>query len=118
MRAIRIFALLLGLAGVAIAFQNCGEGFQSQFDEEFASLASAAPVIQVTNAPGDLSNQRTVTIGIEVIANQYATVKSVTCVLDDNAPADCGEVFMAVDLLDGDHVLKINATDSRGNVAV
>jgi hypothetical protein len=114
---IKVLYTLFAVGAIAVAYQNCGSGFKSFNNPDFANLSSVVPTISVTLAPPVLTNQNAVNIQFRVDSNVYATVASVTCQLDNGTPETCTDSFARTNMPDGDHQLRIVATDSRNNVS-
>ena len=112
----------IGVGSMTISFQNCTGGFQaiaplSSLDSSSSSLF-VTPVITLAKPIPSLSNIRTFNIMISASTDPRATIASITCQLDKNAPVNCtNQTFPLTDLPDGDHSLQITATDSKGNLS-
>ncbi|MBK9324128.1 MAG: hypothetical protein IPM97_14480 [Bdellovibrionaceae bacterium] len=110
-----------GILLLILFFQNCsGGGFSftsSSLSPEDMASASSAPVVSILAAPQSLTNARTFDFKFNVSTNKFASVKSVTCVLDANPAQSCDLGFNATNLMDGDHTLKVKVVDSLGNAS-
>lgn len=110
------FALL-----VTISYQNCGKGFKSINQIELASTGPGAfstPTIKLLQPLPEITNQAAVSLRPLVEIGTGVSLKSLTCQLDNKAAEDCslGDVSY-LNLSDGDHQIRIEAEDSRGQKA-
>lgn len=110
-RAIAARFLLFALFATNLfAFQNCSEGFKTQ---ELASTAidpTLFSVPEINFAANTLSvyNTAGTTIDFEVKLAGNAKIKSISCQLNNEAPADCNLKSVSyVNLVDGDYTLKV-----------
>lgn len=123
MKLVKVAAAVLSGAVTVITFQNCsGNGFS--VDKDFlgqASLGSSSltiPQVSLVAPIPTLSNSRSLTVNINVITDSQASLKSVSCQLDSAPAIDCTTRQLNLsNLTDGDHSLKITATDDKGNSA-
>jgi hypothetical protein len=118
LRPISIFGTLLCCI---LLFQNCGKSFQAAnfAQTQFASTAPlAAPTLSLAKPIPALSNSRDLNIIINISTDSRAKVQSLICQLDAKPAVDCSSLqanFAAIE--DGDHTLRINAEDSKGQKA-
>lgn len=108
-------AAILGI--IILHFQNCGEAFVAHYNEEFAQLSSIAPEIVLEQNPPAVTNNRSFEIQFDIKANKFASIETITCQLDNGAPEPCRDRYSVSDLADGDHVLRIVAKDTLGNIS-
>ncbi len=112
----------LGAASLA-SFQNCApDGFKIQKDmlgsTSLASSISTAPQVSLVAPIPTLSNSRSLSIKLNVMTDAQSSLAAVSCRLDANEAVDCTNLQMTMtNLLDGDHSLKIMATDNKGSMS-
>ena len=122
-RKTRAYSIVTVLFIIMMPFQNCGPGYLKKTDLiqiDFSSIADtlAAPVISLTSEIPMLSNLRTLFVGLQVVTDAKATIATVTCKVDAQPVIDCKSLQLNLsNLTDGDHVLRINATDNKGTIA-
>ena len=120
---IRHVMLSLGGVVLCLGFQNCGAGgFQAERLRvgriSMGSSILSAPEISLVMPIASLSNSRSLTVQIKVTTDPKLLVGSVRCQLDAQPATNCTSLQLnLVSLVDGDHTLKISATDSKGSIA-
>lgn len=77
--------------------------------------SAAPPVLVISEAPAALSNQRSFDFKFNAKASPAASIQFISCSLDNRPAQTCTAGFTVLDLMDGDHVLKVKAQDSLGN---
>lgn len=83
-----------------------------------SSNVGVAPLISLDVAIPPLSNSRSLSVDFKVSTDPKSSIANVTCQLDDTAPSDCSNLKLVLsNLMDGDHTLKIGATDTHGRSA-
>ncbi|MES3036691.1 MAG: DUF1588 domain-containing protein [Bdellovibrionota bacterium] len=102
-------------------FQNCGKQFTTADLSKMnlnRSLASVEPQISVVNPVAPLSNSRSLSLKLNVTTNAQSSVRSVSCQLDLLPSFDCTSLNVNLtNIVDGDHALKVTATDTQGNIS-
>lgn len=104
------------ICAAIVAFQNCSQSF-SPLNEQANLSSTVAPVILVENRPAEITNLKSVNITYRVLVRDGGSVSSVRCSLDDLATEDCLQGFNKIDLPEGNHQLKIVATDNDGRIS-
>jgi hypothetical protein len=127
-RTVKVLTVLLSLIGSILMFQNCGKGFQANTLQTFdqASLLVPAPppaplatpeITIETQIPADM-NSSSLAVKFAMNVDSRAAVASLVCQLDAAVAQDCrnGQLNLT-NLSEGDHSLKINGDDDKGQKA-
>lgn len=102
---------------MVLLFQNCS-------GSEFTALSSTGPQAQasvtpptlvISEAPPALSNLRSFDFKFSAKTSPAANLQFISCTLDGGPAQSCTNGFTALDLADGDHILKVKAQDSLGH---
>lgn len=115
-------AAYLAVAFVALTslYQNCGQSFQvSQLASESIEPLSV-PTLQFASpsAAPELTNAKDLDVAFTMKMDRRVTLASARCSVDGGADVDCTSgKFSLKGLFDGDHTIRIVATDSRGQNA-
>lgn len=97
------------------SFQNCGPQFQYA---EYPSSGFSPPQIMLQSAPPALTNSRTLNLNLQIFTDSLAKINTATCQFDMEASVDCSKgQFNLTNMADGDHTIRINATDTNGLLA-
>ncbi len=113
---------ILSLASLTITL-GCGNGFQmKKLEIAGVQLTSEAPlsapqITVLTQVPADI-NSKAFSVSLSLALDNRAKLQTMTCQLDAAAAEDCSSGTMNLqNLTEGDHTVKINAQDNKGQVA-
>lgn len=112
------FGLPLAIVLIPLLFyQNCGKGFNvTDGSTDLASLTQA-PSIVLTAPVAVLGNQRSFSINYNVVVDPRNQLATVRCSLNSVTAACSNNAMSLTSLTDGDFIVRINATDNRGQQA-
>jgi cytochrome c553 len=118
-----IFVVTSALFFMILLFQNCGRGgflaSNALIEEQMSLTSIAPPQISLLSPVPVLSNSKSLTLQLSLVADPRSPIKSVICQLDLQPAFDCSDLHPTfTNLSDGDHTVKINAADSNKQVAL
>lgn len=116
-KSMRTRLLVLAVTTGTLIFQNCGKFEMAQ--PGVANFSSSLDPISfnVITSVAPLTRQRNLIVNYDVLKDANVTVKSVNCTLNGAAVSCSTSAVSLSSLADGDYVLRLNAEDSRGQLA-
>ncbi len=101
----------------AFLFQNCDQGFYVDA-EKVASVQAANtfldPKLEIISVDQRLVATASVPVELRSTIDSKVQVESLNCSLNDGEETPCPEPLVFAGLADGNYVLRVTLTDSRG----